>query len=96
MKGPVLTFRLPPDHRPVTVAGRQAQTLALLIQCGPAGVTSGEASPLGWARRTSAYVGKLRQAGVPIVTTWERVADATIGRYTLAGPVVVIGKGEGQ
>lgn len=94
MRGPILTFRLPPDHRPMTVSGRQAQTLALLIQCGPAGVTSGEASPLGWARRTSAYVGKLRQEGVPIVTTWERAGDARIGRYALAGPVVVIRGGE--
>ncbi len=93
MKGPVLTFRLPPDHRPVTVNGRQAQTLALLIQRGPSGVTSGEASPLGWARRTAAYVGKLRQEGVPIVTTWETVGDARIGRYTLSGPVVIVWRG---
>lgn len=85
-----LTFRLPPDHRPMTVTGRQAETLALLIQCGAAGFTTGEASPLGWARRVSAYVGKLRALGVPIVTTWERAGDARIGRYALSGPVVVI------
>ncbi|MBX9614907.1 MAG: hypothetical protein K2X25_04890 [Caulobacteraceae bacterium] len=93
MKGPALTFRLPPDHRPMTVAGRQAQTLALLIQTGPQGFTSGEASPLGWARRTSDYIAKLRAMGVPIQTTPERVADATVGRYTLAGPVVVVNPG---
>jgi hypothetical protein len=90
MKGPALTFRLPPDAVPITVTGRQAQTLAPLIQTGPQGFTSGEASPLGWAKRTSDYISKLRALGVPIETTWERVADASIGRYTLIGMVVVL------
>ena len=93
---PSLTFSLPPDTVPITVAGREAQTMRLLIQTGPQGFTSGEASPLGWARRTSDYVSKLRALGVPIETTRERVADANIGRYTLAGQVVVLSPGEEQ
>ena len=88
-----LTFLLPPDTVPITVTGWQAQTLAFLIQTGPEGFTSGEASPLGWERRTSAYVQKLREAGVPILTTWETTHDARVGRYTLAGPVVVLSWG---
>jgi hypothetical protein len=90
-----LTFLLPPDTVFITVPGREAQTMRLLIQTGPHGLTSGEASPLRWARRTGAYVHKLRGLGVPIQTTRERVADAVIGRYTLAGPVMVVGSGEG-
>lgn len=88
-----LTFRLPPDGGPVTVFGRMAQTLDLLIRMGPKGFTSGEASPLGWARRTSHYVLKLRALGVPIATTWERAGDARVGRYSLAGSVVMFPEG---
>lgn len=85
-----MTFRLPPDGEPVTVDGREAQTLALLVTTGPRGFTSGEASPLGWARRTSAYVHKLRRLGLPVATVREKTPDgATVARYTLAGPVVV-------
>ena len=90
---PRLTVCLPPSTDPITVEGREAQTLALLMRTGPRGFTSGEASPLGWARRTSAYVRKLRLAGVPILTTWETTDDARIGRYSLAGPVVVVEPG---
>lgn len=88
---PMLTVCLPPSTDPITVEGREAQTLALLMRTGTRGFTSGEASPLGWARRTSAYVRNLRLAGVPILTTWETTADARIGRYTLAAPVLVLG-----
>lgn len=85
-----LTFSLPPDGEPVTVDGREAQTLALLVTTGPRGFTSGEASPLGWARRTSAYVHKLRRLGLPIATVREKTPDgALVARYTLAAPVVV-------
>lgn len=93
---PSLTFSLPPDTVPITVAGREAQTMRLLIQTGPQGFTSGEASPLRWARRTGAYVHKLRGVGVPILTTLESVGDARVGRYALAGPVVVLSPGEEQ
>lgn len=85
-----ITFRLLPDGEPVTVDGREAQTLALLVTTGPRGFTSGEASPLGWARRTSAYVHKLRRRGLPIATVREKTPDgASVARYTLAAPVVV-------
>ena len=87
-----LTGRVLPDGAPLTVTGRVAQTLALLIRVGPEGFTSGEASPLGWARRTSAYVAKLRKLGFPILTTRESIGDAIVGRYTLAGQVEVTGK----
>lgn len=82
-----LTFRLASDGERLTVFGRVAQTLRLLVEVGPHGFTSGEASPLGWARRTSHYVLRLRQAGVPISTTREPAGDAVVGRYALAGPV---------
>lgn len=86
-----LTVRL--DDRTLTVKGRLAQTLALLIQCGNKGFTSGEASPLGWARRTSHYVHELRQLGFPVLTEWEEVGDARIGRYILGGSVAVVARG---
>jgi hypothetical protein len=84
------------DGKVLTFQGRQAQTLALLIRKGKAGLTSGEASGYGWARRTSAYVRCLRVAGVPIVTGLERALDARIGRYFLAGPVLVLSQGEAK
>lgn len=86
-----LTVRL--DGRTLTVRGRLAQTLALLIQKGPRGFTSGEASPLGWARRTSHYIRELRQLGFPILTQWEAAGDARVGRYILGGSVVVVAGG---
>ncbi|MFN3815161.1 hypothetical protein [Brevundimonas sp.] len=90
MSGPRLTFRLLPDGEPLTVEGREAQTLALLLTTGPRGFTSGEASPLGWARRTSAYIFKLRRLGLPIATAREATPDgARVARYTLAGPVTL-------
>jgi hypothetical protein len=85
-----LTARVLPDGEPVTVSGREAQTLRLLLRVGVRGFTSGEASPLGWARRTSHYVWKLRAAGFPISTQREVTPDGCrIGRYALTGPVVV-------
>lgn len=81
------------EDRTLTVGGRLAQTLALLIQCGNRGVTAGEASPLGWARRTSHYVHGLRQLGFPILTQWEEAGDARVGRYVLAAPVAVVAGG---
>lgn len=78
------------EGRTLTVTGRKAQTLALLMERGAKGFTSGEASPLGWARRTSSYVHELRELGLPIVTQWEDAGDTRVGRYILTAPVVVV------
>lgn len=75
-----------------TFYGRQAQTLALLVAKGPRGFTSGEASLLGWARRTSHYIYMLRAAGLAIETVGERAGDARIGRYVLIRPVKVVAR----
>lgn len=86
-----LTARVLPDGTAVTVTGREAQTLRLLMAVGPAGFTSGEASPLGWARRTSHYVFKLRSAGFPIATSRESTPDgAIVARYALTAPVSIV------
>lgn len=50
-KREALTAGLIPDGQPVRLTGREAQTLRLLVHVGPVGFTSGEALPLGWARR---------------------------------------------
>ena len=91
---PNVTVRLA-DGTVLSVQGREAQTLSLLMRRGPARLTSGEASGYGWSRRTSAYVRKLRLAGVPTVTASERILDARIGRYYLVGPVSVVSEGGG-
>jgi hypothetical protein len=80
--------------RTLTFIGRQAQTLALLIERGERGFNSGEASPLQWARRTSAYIFKLRRAGFAISTTREPAGDASVARYRLAEPVEVLPPGD--
>lgn len=78
------------DNASMTFHGREAQTLGLLIQLGSHGVTSGEASPLGWARRTSAYIANLRGAGVNISTTREPASGAMVGRYMLLDNLSVV------
>jgi hypothetical protein len=86
-----VVYRVTPDGEPVMVVGREAQTLALLVARGPEGFTSGEASPLGWGRRTSAYVHDLRRLGLRIETTYETTSDgARIGRYRLSSPVQIV------
>lgn len=88
---PALTVRLDPLSEPMTVHGREAQTLDLLIRKGAAGFTSGEASPLGWARRTSHYIFKLRGLGLAIATVREPTPDgAMVARYSLACPVCIV------
>lgn len=89
-----LTVRRPPNGEPLTVNGRNAETLALLIRCGTAGLTSGEASPLGWARRTSAYVFNLRRLGLDIITVREAAPDgAVVARYRLDTALEVVSAG---
>lgn len=93
-KREALTACVNPDGQPVRLTGREAQTLRLLVHVGPAGFTSGETSPLGWARRTSHYVFRLRGYEFPIITTREPTPDgARVARYSLAAPVRIIAKG---
>jgi len=87
---PLLKVKRASDNAMMTFSGREAQTLDLLIQCGAKGLTSGEASPFGWARRTSAYIKKLRVGGVNITTTREPASDAVIGRYRLSDSLTVV------
>jgi hypothetical protein len=82
--------------RTMTLTGREAQTLGLLIERGERGLTSGEASPLGWARRTSAYIHRLRRLGFRVTTTREPAGDASVARYRLAEPVEVLPPDDGQ
>ena len=91
---PKLWVRLGEHGPDFLVDGREAQTLALLMTKGAAGFTSGEASGYGWARRTSAYIHKLRRLGIPITADRETTADgAVIARYSLAGPVTLLEQG---
>ena len=80
-----------PDGEPFRITKREVQTLRLLLERGSIGFTSGEASPLGWARRTSAYIYQLRRKGLAIATTREAVADgASVARYILTDRAEVI------
>lgn len=75
----------------VILTGRTAQTMLLLIESGQAGMTSGDASVLGWARRTSAYIHRLRSLGFEITTTRETTSDGScIGRYHLIDTVDIL------
>jgi hypothetical protein len=97
---PQITVAEPETDRRWRFAGREAQTLRELIRRGPAGTTSGELSPMGWARRSSSYVFKLRAAGLDIATVREPAGDAWVGRYVLHTRLVVLGeppaRGEAQ
>jgi hypothetical protein len=81
-----------PDGPTISIpAGRDAETLRLLIICGQRGFTSGEASKLRWARRTSAYIHRLRGYGIDIETIREKTKDgASIARYRLVVDVMVL------
>lgn len=75
----------------VILTGRTAQTLLLLMESGQSGLTSGDASVLGWARRTSAYIHRLRSFGFEITTTRETTSDGScIGRYHLIDNVDIL------
>ncbi len=74
--------------------GRPAQTLLELHRRGITGATSGELSPLGWARRSSAYVFDLRAMGFEIETQYEEIGDALVGRYILRTAIEVLPMGE--
>ncbi|WP_162148506.1 helix-turn-helix domain-containing protein [Asticcacaulis sp. AC402] len=73
------------DGSVTTARGREAQTLAHLIEAGPAGDTSLGFSNAKWARRTSGYVFDLRKLGFDIQTHMEQVeVDTRVARYVLA------------
>jgi hypothetical protein len=91
-----LMIRVRVRGRTMTLTGREAQTLGLLILRSERGLTSGEASPLGWARRTAAYIHRLRRLGFRVTTTREPAGDASVARYRLAEPVEVLPPAEGQ
>ena len=80
-----------PGQDPVLFSGREAQTLFSLYRAGARGLTSGDFSAQGWARRTSAYVHNLRKAGLNISTTREVAPpDANVGRYRLQSRIVIL------
>jgi len=91
-----LLLRVRVRGRTMTLTGREAQTLGLLILRSERGLTSGEASPLGWARRTAAYIHRLRRLGFRVTTTREPAGDASVARYRLAEPVEVLPPDDGQ
>jgi hypothetical protein len=88
-----ITFQIDPGGPQIRVTGRVAQTLNLLLAVGPRGFTPGEASPLGWARRSSDYVFRLRRLGVAIATISETMGDCRIGRYVLQSRVALVTDG---
>ena len=90
-----MIVRILPEGEPFLVGGRAAQTLTLLLEVGDNGFNSGEASPLRWARRTSAYVFVLRSLGIEITTVRECVGDASVARYRLKSEIEVIDVLEG-
>ncbi len=92
----LLVVKVEPDGPVIVISEpRQKQTLRLLIEKGEKGFTSGEASPLGWARRTSGYAHNLRQLGVPIATDWETLSDGTrVGRYRLTAQLTILSDGD--
>lgn len=78
-----LALRVRPNGAWLPLAGREADTARLLLDLGTSGCTAAEVTSIWWARRLSHYIWKLRQKGVPIITTLERAGDARLGRYTL-------------
>lgn len=82
---PPITVKLVDSGAVIDVpGGREAEMLRLLIERGEQGTTTGEASPLGWSRRVSAYIKSLRDLGLPIGKTMEPTPDgARVARYRL-------------
>jgi len=90
MSNDIILMRVRIGDAPVkTFRGRFAQTLALLVDNGPAGLSSLESPGV----RLSHYVFRLRRDGVPIETQDERHSGPFAGRhgrYRLTAPVTVI------
>lgn len=83
-------FRIAPggrEPRAVTLTGRAAWSLRLLIEAGAEGLTSADVPP---GVRLAALVHKLRAAGVPVKARVETHGGPFAGwhsRYGLAAPV---------
>lgn len=78
-----------PDGHPMTIIGRDADTLEKLIAAGPRGLTTIEYP----APRVSHYVFKLRRMGIVIETVDEPHGgkfSGTHGRYILRSEVEIL------
>ena len=76
--------------------GREAETIAALVDAGPRGITSLEAFRAGWAVRLAAYVHDLKTMGVPIRTSRERHAGGIHGRYSLESQIEIVWRNDGS
>ena len=74
----------------ITVTGREAQTIAALVNAGSKGISSLDTFKAGWAVRLGAYIFDLRRMGVPIETTREAHDGGNHARYRLTAPVTLI------
>lgn len=70
----------------LTVSGRIAETLGLLVRRGPNGVVAFD-FPGGPAFRLAAYIHSLRELGLVIETKRDAHAGGTHGRYVLHSKV---------
>lgn len=89
-----VTARALPDGKPFTAKGRAAETLLLLLEAGPRGISALEAFEAAFAVRLAAYVHRLRELGLHIETTREPFPGGFFGRYTLATQVTVISRSD--
>ena len=86
---PVVSIQVQIDTRKITAKGRDAWTLAQLIDAGKSGVTPIERPAPRWSH----YVWKLRGLGVAIETIDEKHGGAFAGqhaRYQLTVPLTVV------
>jgi hypothetical protein len=89
-----IQVRTPLSAQPKRIHGRCAWTLRRLIKAGPNGLSSAEV-PAGL--RLSAYILKLRRAGIGIVTMQERHGGdfaGTHGRYRLSQSIEIVAGGD--
>lgn len=86
---PSLTVRIEPDGATIHLIGREAWALDQLIRAGKRGCTALQNPGPRW----SAYILKLRQAGLTIETIHERHAGPYAGnhaRYVLRNELAVL------
>jgi len=85
----MVRFRIEPDGPTITVIGRDAWALQMLIEAGKAGVTPLDTPGPRW----SGYVHKLRKAGLVIETIHEGHGGpfpGRHGRYVLRSNVTLL------